>query len=192
MDVLRFRGARGETPALFFLAAALIAPVTIFFWPDSHPSIDPFVAQKLDDVLATQRQASSETKAINDSLAAGRADLKMLADQFLALAARVDSLQSTEAKILHDNASLAEELAALTPKVRDEAAATEQAKQQADLDVTKSIQPRTSLAQHGPTEKRRPVFPASPSKPDRKQASKQGAAQPSKPASALTRAEGGN
>src|ERR1700744_6467805 len=104
MHVFGLDGARRGASVLFLLVGAVVAPMAIFFWPDSHPLQDPFVAEKLDDVLAVQRQAHSETKAINESLAAGRADLKMLANQFLALAARVESLENTGVKVLRDNA----------------------------------------------------------------------------------------
>src|SRR5581483_6247636 len=47
----------------------------------------------------------------NDSLAASRADLKMLLDQFSVLTARVDTLQNMRAQGLRDKEELGERLA---------------------------------------------------------------------------------
>src|SRR5215469_16101052 len=101
--------AWGGFPAAFFLVVALsvIAPAIVFFWPDYKPpaaATDPEIIAALQEIGAGQLQTVSQVKAINTSLAAERADLKLLSDQFSALTARLNTLQEAGAQILRDNA----------------------------------------------------------------------------------------
>ena len=111
---------------LSVVALAAIAAVAIFFW---FGNIDPQVSAMLRDIRAAQQQTTSAIEAINDTLAAERLDLKMLSDrlaqtrgtkatndgqaaeyQFIAREARLSALQMAMARILGDNAELAERL----------------------------------------------------------------------------------
>ena len=188
----------GLPAALLSVVAALaaVAAVAVFFWPND---IDPEVRATLRYVGAGQQQTTSgikaindslaaEHKAINDSLAAERRDLKILSDQFLALAARQSTLQddatrilrnnaelaerlkATETQMAQDNASVAEQLEALTQMARDNASAVEQLKesheQMAGLLAKvseESLRPQTPLPPPHPTPgmpKRKPVAPS--------------------------------
>ena len=118
----------GLPAALLSVVAALaaVAAVAVFFWPND---IDPEVRATLRYVGAGQQQTTSGIKAINDSLAAERRDLKMLSDQFLALAARQSTLQDDATRILRNNAELAERLKATeTQMAQDNASVAEQLK----------------------------------------------------------------
>jgi hypothetical protein len=79
----------GLPAALLSVVAALaaVAAVAIFF------PIDPEVRATLRFIGAGLQQTTSGIKAINDSLAAEQHDLKMLSDQFFALAARLNTLR---------------------------------------------------------------------------------------------------
>jgi len=177
----------GLPAALLSVVAALAAAaaVVVFFWPND---IGPGVRATLQYVGAGQQQTTSGIEAINDSLAAERRDLKMLSDQFLALAARQSTLQddatrilrnnaelaerlkATETQMAQDNASVAEQLKALTQMARDNASAVEQLKesheQMAGLLAKvseESLRPQTPLPPPHPTPgmpKRKPVAPS--------------------------------
>ena len=114
---------RGTLPALVLSVVAtlaVIAPVALFFRSDN---VDPQVSATLHHIRAGQPQTTTGiaindrpaaekflaqtrgTKAINDGLAAE--------DQFIALLARLSTLQDAMTRILRDNAALAEQLKAL-------------------------------------------------------------------------------
>jgi hypothetical protein len=87
----------------------------MFFWPDN---IDPRVRAML---RAAQQQTRSEIEAINDRPAAEKFlaqtrgtnatnDSLAAEDQFMALSARLSTLQEANTRILRDNAGLAEQL----------------------------------------------------------------------------------
>jgi hypothetical protein len=125
----------GGLPAVLLwvvITLAAIAPVAIFFWPDN---IDRQVSATLPFIRAGQQQTTTGiaindrpvaekfrgTKAINDSLAAE--------DQFIALSARLNTLQDAMTRILRDNAALAEQLRATqTQMAQDNALMAEQLK----------------------------------------------------------------
>jgi hypothetical protein len=114
---------------LSVVALAATAVLAIFFWlgwPDN------IVSATLRDIRAAQQQTTSGKKAVNDSHTAE--------DRFIALAARLSALENAMARILgdyaelqrlkvtqaqmaQDNASVAEQLKALTH--RDNASAAE-------------------------------------------------------------------
>ena len=133
---------RGGFPAVLLLVVAtlaVIAPVAIFFRPDS---VDPQVSATLPYIRAGQQQTTTGiaindrpaaekflaqtrgTKAINDGLAAE--------DQFIALLARLSTLQDAMTRILRDNAALAEQLKAaqtqITQMTQNNASVAEQLK----------------------------------------------------------------
>jgi len=126
---------RGILPAVLLSVVAtlaVIAPLAIFFRPDN---IDPQVSATLQYIRAGQQQTTSGieainerstaekflaqtrgTKAINNSLAAE--------DQFIALSARLSTLQDAMTRILRD---LAEQLRATqTQMAQDNALVAEQ------------------------------------------------------------------
>ena len=115
---------------------AVIAPVALFFRSDN---VDPQVSATLPYIRAGQQQTTTGiaindrpaaekflaqtrgTKAINGSLAAE--------DQFIALSARLSTLQDAMTRILRDNADLAERLRATqTQMAQDNASVAEQLK----------------------------------------------------------------
>jgi len=130
---------RGILPAVVLSVVAtlaVIAPVAIFFRPDN---VDPQVSATLHHIRAGQPQTTTGmaindrpaaekflaqtrgTKAINDGLAAE--------DQFIALLARLSTLQDAMTRILRDNADLAERLRATqTQMAQDNALVAEQLK----------------------------------------------------------------
>jgi hypothetical protein len=130
----RAPGGLSEAPLWVVAPLAVIAAVAIFFLSRPPDNIDP---QALRDIRAGQQQTTSELEAINDRLAAERLDLKMLSDeflaqtsrkkaindshaaedQFIALEARLSALQSAMARILGDNAELAERLKLIQARV---------------------------------------------------------------------------
>ena len=131
---------RGGFPAVLLLAVAtlaVIAPVAIFFRPDS---VDPQVSATLQYIQAGQQQTTSGIEAINDRPAAEKflaqtrgtkAINNSLAaeDQFIALSARLSTLQDAMTRILRDNADLAERLRATqTQMAQDNALVAEQLK----------------------------------------------------------------
>ena len=112
----------GGLPAVLLwvvITLAAIAPVAIFFWPDN---IDPQISVTSPYIRTAQQQTTTGiavndrpvaekflaqtrgTKAINDGLAAE--------DQFIALSARLSTLQDAMTRILRGNAELAEQLRA--------------------------------------------------------------------------------
>ena len=106
--------ARGRLPAVLLSVVAtlaVVAPLAIFFWPDK---VDPQVnaqettsgIEAINDRPAAEKFLAQTrgTKASNNSLAAE--------DQFIALSARLSTLQDTMTRILRDNADLAEQLRA--------------------------------------------------------------------------------
>jgi septal ring factor EnvC (AmiA/AmiB activator) len=191
--------AWGALPAVLLsvvAALAAVAAVAVFFWPND---IDPEVRATLRYVGAGQQQTTSaikaindslaaERKAINDSLAAERRDLKMLSDQFLALAARQSTLQddatrilrnnaelaerlkATQTQMAQDNASVAEQLKALTQMARDNTSAVEQLKERHEQMAgllakvsEESLRPHTPLPPPHPRPampKRKPAAPS--------------------------------
>ena len=131
---------RGGFPAVLLLVVAtlaVIAPVAIFFRPDS---VDPQVSATLQYIQAGQQQTTSGTEATNDRPAAEKflaqtrgtkAINNSLAaeDQFIALSARLSTLQDAMTRILRDNADLAEQLRATqTQMAQDNALVAEQLK----------------------------------------------------------------
>src|ERR1700745_3126187 len=112
---------RGILPAVLLSVVAtlaVIAPLAIFFRPDN---IDPQVSATLQYIRAGQQQTTSGIEAINDRPAAA----KLLAqtrgtkainnslaaeDQFIALSARLSTLQDAMTRMLRDNADLAQQL----------------------------------------------------------------------------------
>ena len=179
--------ARGGLPGVLLAVATLatIAAVGMSFWlgwPDNHN--DP----TLREIWAGQQETTTGIDAINNRLDAERRDLKMLSDQFLALAARQSTLQgdatrilrnnaelaerlkATETQMAQENASVAEQLKALTQMARDNASAVEQLKesheQMAGLLAKvseESLRPQTPLPPPHPTPgmpKRKPVAPS--------------------------------
>jgi hypothetical protein len=172
------------------VALAVIAPVVVFFWPDSSGSLaasgtDPLLADKLEDIRATQQQAADAIKLANESLATLRADVKTLSDEFPPLMARVDTLQKTQTQMVRDSASLAEQLTAVTQAFHDDGAVTERNKTQMDdLDIAKAseiVQPSKPLPSAGANAKPKMRFPTAPSKPNQAQTSKLTSQQPSRP-----------
>src|SRR5271169_7118023 len=171
-EAAHLRRAWGRFPVVLLsvvAALAVIAPVAILFWPDN---IDPEGRATLQFIRAGQQQTTSGIKAINDSLAAERGDLKRLSDQFIALAARLSTLQDamtrivrdnaelaerlkvTQAQMAQDNASVAEQLDALTQMARDNASAAEQLKESHEQMAgvrarvsEESLRPQTPLLQ---------------------------------------------
>jgi len=127
---------RGTLPALVLSVVAtlaVIAPVALFFRSDN---VDPQVSATLPYIRAGQQQTTTGiaindrpaaekflaqtrgTKAINGSLAAE--------DQFIALSARLSTLQDAMTRILRDNADLAERLRATqTQMAQDNASVAE-------------------------------------------------------------------
>ena len=109
---------RGVLPVVFLLMVAtlaVIAPVAIFFRPENIDSLQNIRAgqqqttsgiETINDSPAAERFLAQTrgTKAINDSLAAE--------DQFIALSARLSTLQDAMTRILRGNAELAEQLRA--------------------------------------------------------------------------------
>jgi hypothetical protein len=111
--------------ALSVVAGAVIAVVAIFFWSDTN---DPQVSAALHNIGAGQN-TTSEIRAISDSLEAERRDLKMLSDQFLALASRLSAVQENTTLILRNNAELAERLKTTQTQIaQDNALVAEQLK----------------------------------------------------------------
>jgi hypothetical protein len=121
--------ARGRLPAVLLSVVAtlaVVAPLAIFFWPDK---VDPQVnaqettsgIEAINDRPAAEKFLAQTrgTKAINNSLAAE--------DQFIALSARLSTLQDAVTRILRDNAALAEQLRATqTQMAQDNALVAEQ------------------------------------------------------------------
>ena len=162
-------GELPEAPLLVVATLAAIAAVAIFFWFGNN---DPQVSATLQYIRAGQQQTTSGIEAINDRLEAERLDLKMLSDQFLAqtsgkkaindthavedkfiaLEARLSALQNATARILRDNAELAERLKliqaqmAQPPRSLRRAMASVLAK-----DSEESLRPQTPLPQPNPT-----------------------------------------
>jgi septal ring factor EnvC (AmiA/AmiB activator) len=111
--------------ALSVVAGAVIAVVAVFFWSDTN---DPQVSAALHNIGAGQN-TTSEIRAISDSLEAERRDLKMLSDQFLALASRLSAVQENTTLILRNNAELAERLKTTQTQIaQDNALVAEQLK----------------------------------------------------------------
>jgi hypothetical protein len=150
---------------LSVVALAAIAAGAIFFWsgwPDKTLILK--LSATLRDIRAAQQQTTSGTKATNDSPAAE--------DQFIALEARLSALQNavtrilrdnaelaerlkeTQAQMAQDNASVAQQLKALTH--RDDANAPTRSLRRAMAgvlakDSEKSLRPQTPLSQPNPT-----------------------------------------
>ena len=130
---------RGILPAVVLSVVAtlaVIAPVALLFRSDN---VDPQVSATLQYIRAGQQQTTTGiaindrpaaekflaqtrgTKAINDGLAAE--------DQFIALSARLSTLQDAMTRILRDNADLAQQLRATqTQMAQDNASVAEQLK----------------------------------------------------------------
>jgi hypothetical protein len=88
---------------LSLVVLAATAAGAIFFWPGwPNNKLILQVSATLRDIRAPQQQTTSGTNAINDSNATE--------DQFVALAARLSALESAMTRILRDNAELAERL----------------------------------------------------------------------------------
>jgi len=131
---------RGILPAVLLSVVAtlaVIAPMAIFFRPDN---IDPQVSATLQYIRAGQQQTTSGIEAINDRPAAEKLlaqtrgtkaiNVSLAAeDQFIALSARLSTLQdamtriqrdlaeqlrATQTQMAQDNALVAEQLKALT------------------------------------------------------------------------------
>jgi septal ring factor EnvC (AmiA/AmiB activator) len=179
--------AFGGLPAVLLsvvTAVAAIAAMAVSFWPDD---IGPEVRVALRYIGAAQQRTTSGIETINDSLAAERRDLKMLSDQLAVLATRLDTLQggspeilrnnaelaerlkATQAQMAEGNASVAEQLKALTQMVRDNGSAAEQLKasqeQIADAIAKvseESVRPPIPLPMSRPVAipKRRPLAPS--------------------------------
>jgi hypothetical protein len=104
------------------VALAAIAVVAIFFWPgwpDNNLILQ--ISATLRDIRADQKQTTSAIEAINDRPAAEKFlaqtrgtkatnDSLAAEDQFMALSARLSTLQEANTQILRDNAGLAEQL----------------------------------------------------------------------------------
>jgi septal ring factor EnvC (AmiA/AmiB activator) len=131
---------RGILPAVLLSVVAtlaVVAPLAIFFRPDN---IDPQVSATLQYIRAGQQQTTSGIEAINDRPAAE----KLLAQtrgtkainnslaaehQFIALSARLSTLQDAMTRMLRDNADLAQQLRATqTQMAQDNALVAEQLK----------------------------------------------------------------
>jgi len=122
---------RGILPAVLLSVVAtlaVVAPLAIFFRPDN---IDPQARaqettigiEAIKDRPAAEKFLAQTrgTKAINNSLAAE--------GQFIALSARLSTLQDAMTRILRDNADLAEQLRATqTQMAQDNAMVAEQLK----------------------------------------------------------------
>jgi hypothetical protein len=131
---------RGILPAVALSVVAtlaVIALVAVFFLPDN---IDPRVRATL---RAGQQQTTSGIAAINDRPAAEKflaqtrgtraiSDSLAAEEQFMALSARLSTLQDAMTRILRDNADLAEQLRAaqtqITQMAQDHASVAEQLK----------------------------------------------------------------
>jgi hypothetical protein len=134
------RSGRGILPAVLLSVVAtltVIAPIALFFRPDT---VDPQVSATLQYIRAGQQQTTSGTEAINDRPAAEKLlaqtrgtkaiNVSLAAeDQFIALSARLSTLQdamtriqrdlaeqlrATQTQMAQDNALVAEQLKALT------------------------------------------------------------------------------
>jgi hypothetical protein len=121
--------ARGRLPAVLLSVVAtlaVVAPLAIFFWPDkADPQVNAQETtsgiEAINDRPAAEKFIAQTrgTKAINNSLAAE--------DQFIALSARLSTLQDAVTRILRDNAALAEQLRATqTQMAQDNALVAEQ------------------------------------------------------------------
>jgi septal ring factor EnvC (AmiA/AmiB activator) len=120
---------RGILPAVLLSVVAtlaVVAPLAIFFWPDkADPQVNAQETtsgiEAINDRPAAEKFIAQTrgTKAINNSLAAE--------DQFIALSARLSTLQDAVTRILRDNAALAEQLRATqTQMAQDNALVAEQ------------------------------------------------------------------
>jgi septal ring factor EnvC (AmiA/AmiB activator) len=128
---------RGRLPAVLLVATlVVIAPVAIFFWHDNvgHQASDTLqyiragqqqttsgIEEPINDRAAAEKFLAQPngTKAINNSLAAE--------DQFIALSARLSTLQDAMTRIGRDNADLAKQLKATqTQMAQDNALVAEQ------------------------------------------------------------------